>query len=316
MFNELFLAFWNVENLFDTETAERPGKIKQMIEKDIVGWDTAMLAVKLKQLSKVISSMNSGKGPDILGLCEIENRNVLVKLTEQIRKDIGRSYSIAHADTSDNRGIDVAFIYDSTIATASEMFQHWVVKRYPTRELFQVNFIIDKKTLVLIGNHWPSRTSGQYESEPYRMMAGETLSYWIEQIQVKLGDDVGIIVMGDFNDEPFNRSITEYALATNNSQSVLNQQDLLLNLMWPILASGLGSHVYNGRWNLLDQIMVNRAVVNRASGWRLSAAPRIEATKIMSRSDGVGPRRFGFKPKERDKDGFSDHYPVSITLKK
>jgi hypothetical protein len=86
--------------------------------------------------------MNSGAGPDILGVCEVENRNVLVKLTEQIANDGGCKYLVAHMDTSDNRGIDVAFLYDPLVASASpaDMFQHWVVKRYATRELFSGEF--------------------------------------------------------------------------------------------------------------------------------------------------------------------------------
>ena len=315
--NKLFIAFWNVENLFDVESAERPEKIRKLIAKDIVGWDETLLKSKLSQLSKVIRSMNSGAGPDFLGVCVIENKTVLAKLAETISSDGGRTYQIAHADTSDNRGIDVAFLYDPAIASTSpdKMYQHWVVKRYATRELFQVNFDIDGQTVVMIGNHWPSRTAGQYESEPYRMTAGETLSYWVERIQQELGDDVAIIVLGDFNDEPFNRSLTEYALSVNDSRRVIDGKNpYLLNLMWPILASGAGSHVYSGQWNLLDQIMVSRGIVSKRSGWKQLGTAQIEAIAMMSHPQKIGPRRFGIKPTERDTEGFSDHYPVSIAL--
>ncbi len=317
--SKLFIAFWNVENLFDVESADRPEKLRKLIGKDIAGWDENLLRSKLSQLSKVIRSMNSGAGPDILGVCEIESKNVLTKLSERIANDGGRTYQIAHADTSDNRGIDVAFLYDPTIANASPdtMYQHWVVKRYATRELFQVNFDIDGQTVVMIGNHWPSRTAGQYESEPYRMTAGETLSYWVERIQQELGDDVAIVVLGDFNDEPFNRSITEYALSVNDSRRVINGRNpYLLNLMWPILASGGGSHIYNSQWNMLDQIMVSRGIVSGESGWKQHSEARIEAITIMSHPQKTGPRKFGIKPTERDIAGFSDHYPVSVELKR
>lgn len=319
MTNNLFIAFWNVENLFDIETAERPDKIRKMIEKDIAGWNETILGIKLAQLSKVIRSMNGGAGPDLLGVCEVENRSVLEKLAAKIADDGGRTYQIAHADTSDNRGIDVAFLYDPAIASTSpsEMFQHWIVKRYATRELFQVNFHIDNKTIVLVGNHWPSRTAGQYESEPFRMTAGETLSYWIERIQEELGKEVAIIALGDFNDEPFNRSIKEYALSINDKKLVKNGSNpYLLNLMWPLLAEGLGSHYYGSKWNMLDQIMISRGIVNGKSGWQQDGNAQIEAVSLMSHPKKTGPRRFGFAPKERDKEGFSDHYPVSIRLRK
>jgi predicted extracellular nuclease len=315
----LFLAFWNVENLFDVESAVRTEKLRKVIASDIKGWDDALLDAKLRQLSLVIRSMNGGNGPDMLGVCEVENKEVLDKLTKRIKVDGGRSYSVSHADTKDSRGIDVAFLYDGAIATTTqaETFQHWVVKRNSTRDLFQVNFTVDGKKLVLIGNHWPSRTAGQYESEPYRMVAGETLAYWVERIHEELGEDVPIVAMGDFNDEPFNRSITEYALSTSDASVVLKgQNQYLYNLMWPILASGQGSHFYGGQWNQLDQIMVSRAVVSGKSGWTVQGSASIEGTGIMSNSGKPGPRRFGISPKERDTGGFSDHYPVSVTLKK
>ncbi|MEN6489350.1 MAG: endonuclease/exonuclease/phosphatase family protein [Smithella sp.] len=317
--SKLFIAFWNVENLFDVESADRPEKLRRVISKDIAGWDDSILDSKLRQLSRVIRSMNAGAGPDILGICEVENKNVLIKLTEKIASDGGRAYQVAHADANDNRGIDVAFLYDPTIAGTSpdKMFQHWIIKRYATRELFQVNFEIDGQTIVVVGNHWPARTAGQYESEPYRMTAGETLSYWIERIQQELGDDVAIIVLGDFNDEPFNRSITEYALSINDRRRVTEARNpYLLNLMWPILASSIGSYVYEGQWYMLDQIMVSRGIVNGNCGWQLQGDAQVEAAALMSYPKKIGPRRFGIKSSERDTAGFSDHYPVSVTLKR
>lgn len=321
MADKLFIAFWNVENLFDVETADRPERIRKIIAKDIKGWNNVLLEAKLGQLSRVIRAMNNGQGPDILGVCEIENRNVLEKLTEKISKDGGRNYSIAHADAGDNRGIDVAFLYDKKIVEVAtsdgkeEQFQHWVVKRYATRELFQVNFTVNKKKLVLVGNHWPSRSGGQYESEPYRVTAGETLAYWVDRIHEELGKDIGIVVMGDFNDEPFNRSITEYALSTNNINAARRvKKNYLLNLMWPLLSAGSGSHYYGSRWNMLDQIMVSRAIVNGKSGWRINGEARIEGKEIMSKRG--KPSRFGIRPKERNVEGFSDHFPVSVMLEK
>ncbi len=317
MVETLFLAFWNVENLFDTENAQRPEKIRRAVGRDLEGWSQTLLNAKLQQLSRVIRSMNAAAGPDILGVCEIENRVVLEKLTQRIVADGGRPYNIAHADALDGRGIDVAFLFDPDVVTAGEIFQHWVVKRTPTRELFQVNFRVNGKPLILIGNHWPSRTAGQYESEPYRMLTGETLSYWVERIHEEQGKEVGIVVMGDFNDEPFNRSLLEYAQAINDTQAVLNaRKPCLLNLMWPLLAAGRGSHCFDGRWNMLDQLLVSKALVNGKCGWRVDGPARIEAIELMTRPGKMGPHRFGIKPDQRDTTGYSDHYPVSVSLRR
>ena len=126
MAKQLFLTFWNLENLFDLETAARSDKLCKLIGNDLVGWNGELLAAKLKQLSKVIRSLNSGGGPDILAVCEVENEAVLPKLTDPIHADGGRQYAVAHADTSDHRGIDVAFLYDPQLAAAQPgaIFQH------------------------------------------------------------------------------------------------------------------------------------------------------------------------------------------------
>ena len=180
--------------------------------------------------------MNNNTGPDILGICEIENRPVVEKLVSSLASLSNHDYKIIHADTQDERGIDVALIYDGEKfdiekdpQTGKELvLSHFILKRVATRDILQVNF--KTKTsgnrLVLIGNHWSSRRGGQYESEPYRIVAGETLSYFHQRILEENQDEhdgTAILVMGDFNDEPFNRSITEYALATI-AYSKLNYQ--------------------------------------------------------------------------------------------
>ncbi len=230
--NEYYIAWWNVENLFNINNAsERPEYLQNRLAKELEGWDEAVLTKKLEQLAKIIKQMNNGKGPYILGLCEIENRNVLVKLVSHLN-ELHRTYDIVHADTRDSRGIDVAFIYDNEKFRAKEKFSHHVLKRSATRDIFQVTLettpqgaIITQPAagqpdstqqsneLILIGNHWPSRMGGEYKSEPYRILAAETLAYWHERIVEIKGEDANIIVMGDFNDEPYNRSIREYALS-------------------------------------------------------------------------------------------------------
>ena len=149
--------------------------------------------------------MNQGKGPDILGLCEVENKPVLDLLLSRL-SSLQRNYKVAHHDTKDKRGIDIAFIYDGNKFTLKGQYFHVVLKRTATRDLFQVNLKTPSGALLIcIGNHWPSRRGGEYHTEPYRIIAAETLSYWNERIFEILGEDVPIIVMGDFNDEPYSR---------------------------------------------------------------------------------------------------------------
>ena len=118
---EYHVAWWNLENLFDEENAvalgRRTDKVFRAIEGDIAGWTPQVRDRKIDQLATVIAAMNTGQGPDLLGVCEVENRFVVERLVEAVNAVLPspRSYAVVHADTDDARGIDVAFIYDDTL---------------------------------------------------------------------------------------------------------------------------------------------------------------------------------------------------------
>ena len=315
-----YIAWWNVENLFDVKDApvdRRPEELKRKIKADLKNWTADVLDKKTSNLASVISQMNEGQGPDILGVCEVENRFVLELLKGKVNVP-DRNYQVIHHDMSDKRGIDVAFIYDSHKYTvnSSEFFHHTIIKRYPTRELVQTTLQTQKgNDLILVGNHWPSRSGGQYGSEPYRILTGETLSYFIQRILEEKGKDAAIIVMGDFNDEPFNRSLSEYALSVRDRDKVLNGRNpYLYNLMWHLLGQRKASYVYGARPIMLDQFMVSKGIVKKTGKYDLREnLVKLEIFDGMVKGDYDTPIRFG--QKNPNLDGFSDHLPISFILK-
>jgi len=249
MKNYYNIAWWNLENLFDTfDSPNRPEWLQSKLNSELRGWDQQVLEMKLVNLASIIRKMNNNAGPDILGICEAESAFVLEKLIQIIGFSAGeRNYQLAHIDMNDQRGIDIAFIYDANKFTVEEMFTHVVTQRNTTRDLLQVNFRTEKgNPLILVGNHWHSRISGELETEPYRIIAAETLSYWLERITEICGKDTPILVMGDFNDEPFNKSISQYAQSTHSKPKVMNSYNIrLLNLMYPLMGNGSGTLFYN-----------------------------------------------------------------------
>jgi endonuclease/exonuclease/phosphatase family metal-dependent hydrolase len=321
---EYYFAWWNLENLFDLhDSAERPDWLQRKLNHELSGWNADVLDIKLDQLAQIIKRMNNGSGPDLLGVCEVEGRAVLDKLLHKLDLP-GRKYAVVHSDTGDGRGIDVAFIYDLKLFRKpykSHVFNHVVLKRNATRDILQVNFKIrggQPIDFVVIGNHWPSKLGGDLASEPYRMMAAETLSYWLERIPEKFAKEVPVVVMGDFNDEPFNRSITDYALALKDSSKVRSRRTrrpLLFNLMWEIQEDGIGSHYYND-WSMLDQMMVNRALLEGSGGLSLvtSSCGIYRDEDMLKRGK---PKRFG-RPSSRsfDIEGYSDHLPIFMRISK
>jgi hypothetical protein len=156
------------------------------------GWDETLLSKKVDQLATIVNRMNEEKGPDLLGICEVENRSVLDRLKEKIDSVGRRNYDVIHADTQDERGIDVAFLYDKTKfeVEPEKVFFHTIVKRVATREIVQVNFK-SKATgnrLVLVGNHWPSRMGGQLESDNINAKINPNYENFLVALTAKSGN--------------------------------------------------------------------------------------------------------------------------------
>jgi hypothetical protein len=325
MKNQYHIAWWNVENLFDvSDSSQRPAWLQSQLNSELKGWTIQVLNQKVSNLASIIKQMNKHTGPDILGLCEVENRVVLEMLKDALLP-LGRNYDIVHHDMSDQRGIDVAFIYDRDKFTFQQSFSHTILKRTATRDLFQANFLTPKgRDLILVGNHWPARSAGILESEPYRIIAGETLSYWMERIFEIKGSNTAVLVMGDFNDEPFNRSLTEYALGSNShSKVVYARSPRLFNLMWPFYGYGQGTYYWDNFPLVLDQMLVSKELIKSTGKIKVAkgATPeylvKIEMFPEMVNSGRYpSPISFGRPSKKSSFNpaGFSDHYPVSVVL--
>ncbi|WP_017624462.1 endonuclease/exonuclease/phosphatase family protein [Nocardiopsis chromatogenes] len=329
----IHVAWWNVENLFDVEgSPRRTEKLERVLGSSLEGWTAAVLDRKVDRLASVVAGMDDGRGPDLLGVCEVENEHVLRLFAEAVRVRVGRPYRAVHADTSDRRGIDVAFLYDPDLLEVppDAVYQHVVVRRTGTREVLQVNFRTRAGTTwAVFGNHWPSRSGGRWESAAYRAVAGETLAYFHQRVLEVHGPRTPVLAMGDFNDEPFDASLVQHALSTRQRAKVLNAASVprLWNLMWPPLGGGeapdgtaagpTGTFYFNNFANMLDQFMVNRNMVTRGSALR--AVP--ESVRIVHEpedmvSTGVypSPVRFGGAGKPVDPDGYADHFPIAMDV--
>lgn len=332
------IAFWNLENLF--APAGHPGRepwIADAMRRDLTGWTEALFTRKLEQLSRVIRGMNGGAGPDILGVCEVENAFVLDRLTQRIQADGGRAYAVIHADaTRDHRGIDTAFLYDPARFTADPalIFSHFVLRRTGTRDISQATFRTGAgNDLIVMCNHWPSRSGGAEKSAGFRATAGETLAYWHERIREEVGDRAALIALGDFNDDPFDPSVRFNALGWRERGDVERARSAkLYNLSWNYLRQDLTDHrgnprqvdgtlYYGNDGNLFDQILVARPLLDGAGPFAVEdATAGIDAIPAMvSHRKGEGPFRFGL-PKGNaaanvNEDGFSDHFPISVIVR-
>lgn len=315
---DVSLLFYNVENLFDT--TDNPETEDDSFTPDgDMHWTGKRLNAKLLHLSKVILNAGGWEPPAIVGLAEIENRNVLEKLIgETPLKTIG--YQVIHKESPDHRGLDVAILYnpEKVYPVNYEYYPLADAKGelLPTREILYFSGVLnDTDTVHIFVNHWPSRYSGVMETREYREAAARLLRSRIDKITGSIPNPK-IVVMGDFNDNPNDESICNILGAKPVADSDIVDQNLY-NLSSAWMWSEPGTLKYQSQWFYFDQIMVNGALFNAKKGYYVKPENAVIADLpfLLEKDEkytGVRPGRTynGY----RYKGGFSDHLPVLLKL--
>ena len=309
------VLFYNVENLFDTsdDPETYDDDFLPTAKKE---WNEERFQAKIEKLGEVISAVNS-KGPLFIGLVEIENSYVINQLLASNKlKDI--NYNFAHFDSPDERGIDVALVYNEDYfeVQSKEPLTVRLGDNDKTRDILYVKGVIsgESNAFHIFVNHWPSRREGAEKSEPKRVAAATVLRKKIDKIQGE-DADANILVMGDFNDYPNNNSIKN-TLKAKNSQSISN--DELFNLAASLHEADKGSYNYRGDWGMLDQMMVSNSLLSKNKGMY----------SVKQRGLEIFDEEFilfydkKYKESKPSKTyggnnyygGYSDHLPIYITL--
>ena len=309
------VAFYNVENLFDT--LDDPLKMDEdFTPTGKLQWNAARYQEKQSRIAEVIDLL-PGDLPVFVGLCEVENRTVLSDLIKQPAlnaKSRSGHYEIIHADSPDERGIDVAAIYDAT-QLKNVRFEYYSIalpdpKDPNTRDILHAQGTLSGEAIHFFVNHWPSRSGGQSESEPNRLAVAALLKLKVEAV---LADDAQakIIIMGDFNDHPNDRSIYDVLGAKDSPAASFYNQ------MYAIHTAGNGSYFYKGEWGALDQMITSSGLMN-STGWHVdaSSAGVLRDEKILFRDKEGVARPSRSYAGDSYKGGYSDHLPVWLVLKK
>lgn len=312
------VASYNVENLFDI--FHNPGKNdKEFMPTSKKQWTEKRFNEKISHIAKVLCSINKNELPEIIGLYEIEDDYVLKALIKQPCLAKGK-YKIVHEESPDVRGIDVALLYrpDQFKYLSHKKFQINFPhnKKIKTRDILYVKGVISNSydTLNIFVNHWTSRWGGEFKSQPKRVLEAKVLRHNVDSI-LKINHSAKIIIIGDFNDEPTNKSIN-YVLNANNKRKNTTYKDLY-NLMYDIHnIKGEGSLYYKGEWNMIDNLIVSQSLLNNKKDYSVN----YESGKIFhpvwicyKNKQGVlvPNRTFGGNYYY---GGYSDHFPVYFTL--
>ena len=313
------VAFYNIENLFDTINDSLTFDDDRTPEgKD--HWTQERYNQKIENISKVISHIGlkeSKTSPDIIGLCEIENKKVLEDLVSHPKLQ-KMDYGIIHFDSPDERGIDVAFIYKkakflpTSFQSRRLLLQNLDGERDYTRDQLVVGGLLDDEQIYCIVNHWPSRSGGAARSKPNRLAAAKLNKKIIDSI-LKIDISAKIISMGDLNDDPIDDSLKKI-LKTIGKKKNLEKNDLF-NPMEELFKKGVGSLAYRDKWNLFDQFYFTANLLEKEGGtYRFWKANVFTAPYLFTKKGKYKGYPFRTYSGGNYTGGYSDHFPVYMYL--
>jgi hypothetical protein len=336
------VAFYNFENLFDTINDPITNDEEWTPTGD-QHWNTKKYHQKLENLARVLAEIGTDENPNsptFIGGAEIENQSVLEDLIKQ-PKLIGKDYGIIHFDSPDKRGIDVALLYQKkqfqptsylnvplyvykgeqpitevAKTDASENLEAEDVtqistknNRVYTRDQLLVTGSLNGEEIHIIVNHWPSRSGGEKKSSPFREAAGDLNRKIIDSLQ-RINPNAKVVVMGDLNDSPFNKSVKKALGAKGKIQEV--DTFGIYNPFEEMANKGSGTIAFRDSWDLFDQVMISKPLLqkdyNTFQYWKAGIYNKPFLIQQSSKYKGY-PLRHSLT-----EIGFSDHFPVYVYL--
>lgn len=314
------IAFYNWENLFDTIPNNPEGRDLEFTPKGDRQWNSAKYWEKVNNMAYAISQMatkTTPYGPAILGVSEIENRSVMEDVVNN--PNLAKwNLQIVHHDSPDARGVDVGLVYNPKYFTVENVTNHTLTTiSYRTRDqMCVVGRLLGQRVAVIV-NHWPSRLGGEEQSEPNRVKAAE-LCLQIADSLWKEDPNIGIIIMGDMNDDPMNKSCAKILNARKNPKDVEGKPHGFYNAFWEKLQQGIGTLAYRSQWNLFDQIIISGNLVypQQDSDWAFFEA-KVLNFDFLKDTEG---NRVGYPKRTYVAGsyigGYSDHFPTEIFLRR
>ena len=328
------IGFYNLENLFDTYN-DPVKNDEEFLPEGKNQWTDVKYRKKLHNMATVIRSMaqTNGRFHTILGVSEIENRLVLEDLVSQ-PEIASANYQIVHYDGPDTRGVDVALLYrpdnfklidsesipfDFNSGTIEFAMNEEEQKSFKTRDILMVHGLLDGEEFAVYVAHLPSRIGGK--GWDLRSRGAEIIYSHAMQME-KRYPGIKIVVMGDMNDNPTDRSMAEFMHGREKPEQV-GKEDFFSPFL-SMLKAGYGSLAYQGVWNIYDIILVNEALLNAPDGgvkirpvgkkgfygvifkkpFMITQSGQYKGTPFRTFSSGafIG--------------GYSDHFPTYIVVEK
>jgi len=319
-YNVYSVAFYNMENLFDTIN-DPIKRDDDFLPQGSYKWTSKRYNAKLKRMAHIISKLGTettgGVPPTVFGLSEIETRGVVEDLISQSPLN-KYPYRIAHIPSPDHRGVDVALVYRSDIFKMDKYYakELWVknaYKNFATRNQLVVEGTLADEKIAFLVNHWPSRAAGSR----YREAAGALNRSIIDSLRKVYNNNIHCITMGDLNDDPVSKSLTKGLRAVGDKDK-LSEKNILYNPMYKMYKRGLGTLAYRDSWNLFDQIILTKELVEKKDKSKLMyyKTEICNYDELKNKSGRYKGYPFRTYAGGNYAGGYSDHFPVIVFLVK
>jgi hypothetical protein len=315
---QTMIAFWNVENLYDTLN-DKFKNDDDFTPGGIYRWTGKRYWQKIDHLAEVISQMGLShglKGPALIGLCEIENKSVLQDLMNASQLKSLR-YQMIHIEGPDARGVDPALFYNPEIFKVKKALGYRVTlvtdTGHKTRDILVVSGSFDGEPLAVLVNHWPSRRGGELQSRPNRNGAARIARRIADSI-VAVDPRCRIVIMGDLNDDPVNESVRKHiGTYADRNNKVAGK---FFNPAEELYKNGIGTLAWQDSWNLFDQLILNDPWIDGMKGWKFNAA--MIFNKPFLKTDHGNFKGYPFRTFSGGSytGGYSDHFPSYIIIEK
>lgn len=330
------IAYYNFENLFDTINDPSTND-DEWTPTGAQHWTKEKYEQKLKNLSRVLSEIgkpDNSNSPTIIGCSEIENRGVLEDLIKQ-EKIVDYDYGIIHFDSPDQRGIDVALLYQKKYFRPTSFaniplliyknksilqennnedlgdveIRKETKNRIFTRDQLLITGFLENEEIHIIVNHWPSRSGGEKVSSPFREAAGRLNRKIIDSLQ-QINPNAKVLTMGDLNDGPFNKSI-KLALGAK-SKKIEVPEFGVYNPFEEMAERGMGTLAFRDSWDIFDQIIMTKSFIepdfSSFKFWKAGIFNKPYLIQTSGKYKGYPLRN------TLTEAGFSDHFPVYVYL--
>lgn len=317
------VGFYNQENLFDT-CHDEGKRDYDFLPTGSYKWNAMKYNHKLNNMSRALADMGTDVLPNIgcaiIGLAEVENSKALDDLIAQPALS-ARNYQYVHIEGPDRRGIDCALLYNpSLFSVKNTRLVPYVQKlkkdsAFYTRGFLTVSGTLADENVAVIICHLPSRFSESF----YRELGAEQVKAIKDSL---LNDDPNckVFVMGDMNDDPIDKSMAGILKGKANIKDV-NEGDMYNPWYNILVKEGVGTLLYQGSWNLFDQILVTPNLLNKDDKKDFSSLKfwknQIFKRDYLFQTEG----KYKGSPKRTTAggvwlDGYSDHLPVVVYLVK